>query len=98
MKRLILCVAAAVAAFVGVGCNGNNNAPPPASSSASVAPTTQPVAASAKPVNQYCAVDKDQKVDPSVTYLYQGQVIGFCCEDCIPKFKQDPQKYMKDLK
>jgi YHS domain-containing protein len=33
-----------------------------------------------------------------VTYLYQGKVIGVCCEDCIPKFKKDPEKYMKGLK
>ncbi len=57
------------------------------------APTTQ-----AAPINKFCAIDRDSTIDPTVTYLYKGKVIGFCCEDCIPKFKKDPEKYMKDLK
>jgi YHS domain-containing protein len=58
-------------------------------------PATQ---ASAKPINMHCAVDKGDDIDPKVTYLYNGQVIGFCCEKCIAEFKKDPEKYMKDLK
>ena len=70
-------------------------------------PATQPAATqgaatqaseSLKPINKYCAVDRDDPVDPKITYEYQGKIIGFCCEDCIPKFKKDPEKYMKDLK
>ena len=52
----------------------------------------------AKPVNAYCAVMKDHEVDPKVTTVYQEKVIGFCCDECIPKFEKDPEKYMKDLK
>ena len=51
-----------------------------------------------EPVNKFCAVQKDEKIDPKVTYEYKGQTIGFCCADCIPEFKKDPEKYMKDLK
>ena len=58
-------------------------------------PTTAP---STQPVNQFCAVEHDDKVDPTVTIMYQGKVIGFCCPDCIPKFKANPEKYMKELK
>lgn len=61
------------------------------------APTTQP-SASDKPINKYCAVNRDDEIDPKVTTEYKGKTIGFCCEDCIPKFKKDPEKYMKDLK
>jgi len=43
-------------------------------------------------------VDRDSKIDPKVTYLYQGKVIGFCCEDCIEKFKKDPDNYVKNMK
>jgi YHS domain-containing protein len=60
-------------------------------------PTTQP-SADAKPINKFCAVDRDDEVDPKVTFLYKGKLIGFCCESCIPKFKKDPEKYMKGLK
>ena len=39
-----------------------------------------------------------EKIDPKVTTVYKGKVIGFCCEDCIEKFNKDPEKYMKTLK
>ncbi len=70
---------------------------------AGVAPKTQPTqpgdkAADAKPVNKFCAIEKDSEVDPKVTTTYDGKVIGFCCDECIPTFKKDPAKYMKGLK
>jgi YHS domain-containing protein len=106
MKSLLLC--AALALLI-AGCNGNKsdnnnsdmNAKPMDHSmdmnSPTTAPTTQ-ASAKAAPVNKYCAVEKDHAVDSTVTYLYQGKTIGFCCEDCIPQFQKDPEKYMKDLK
>ena len=58
-------------------------------------PVTQP---SGKPINQFCAVERDNEVDPRATIVYEGKVIGFCCKDCINDFRKDPKKYMKDLK
>jgi YHS domain-containing protein len=77
--------------------NEPDNEPAPATkpAAATSAPATQ---ASAKPINQFCAVEHDDKVDPKVTTTYQGKVIGFCCEDCIPKFNKEPEKYMASLK
>ena len=105
MRHLIVSAALLVLA---AGCSSNSTPAPAAKTASSSsagcsmcdmksAPATQPTA-SAKPINRYCAVDRDDAVDPAITYLYQGKVIGFCCEDCIPKFKADPEKYMKDLK
>lgn len=98
MKRLILSAALLVLA---AGCNNGNTQPPEQGNKAAM-PTTAPAATEAsaaqKPINKYCAVNRDEEVDPTVTTVYQGKVIGFCCEDCIPKFKQDPEKYMKGLK
>jgi len=97
MKRLILSVG--LLALV-AGCNSSNTTPPdqsPKSAMPTTAPATQ-ASASQKPINKFCAVDTGNEVDPTVTYLYQGKVIGFCCADCIPKFKENPEKYMKDLK
>ena len=37
-------------------------------------------------------VDKDIYTD------YNGEKIYFCCEYCIDKFKEDPEKYMKKIK
>ena len=61
----------------------------------SAGPTTAP---STQPVNQYCAVNHDEKIDPSVTTVYNGKVVGFCCPDCIPMFQKNPEKYLKDMK
>ena len=105
MKSLLL--SAGLLALV-VGCNGHNSDTKPSDATGkpddmstmpmpTTAPTTQ-ASASAQPINKFCAVEKDHAVDPTVTYLYQGKVIGFCCDDCVPQFKKDPEKYMKDLK
>ena len=37
-------------------------------------------------------IDKKYYVD------YQGKRIYFCCPLCPPKFKADPEKYMKKMK
>jgi YHS domain-containing protein len=87
MRRSIIACAALV---IGLGIFAFRTSPLNAAG-----PTTAP---STQPVNKYCAVNKDEKINPKVTYEYQGKTIGFCCEDCIPDFKKDPEKYMKDLK
>lgn len=50
------------------------------------------------PVNKKCPINPENDIDPKVTTVYEGKVIGFCCADCIPEFKKTPEKYMKDLK
>lgn len=54
-------------------------------------PATRPA------VNAYCPVMPEEKVDPAVTFLYQGKTIGFCCEKCLAKFKANPQRYESRL-
>ena len=58
--------------------------------------TTKPVAG--KPINKFCAVESDNKIDPKVTFVYQGKTIGFCCRDCLEDFQKDPDRYMRGLK
>ena len=58
------------------------------------APTTQPAAA---PINRKCPIGGED-IDPKVTIVYDGKVIGFCCKDCIEEFQKNPDKYMKKLK
>ena len=59
----------------------------------------QPSADSTKPVNRFCAIEKENAVDPTVkTTTYKGKVVGFCCEDCIKKFDANPDLYMASLK
>jgi YHS domain-containing protein len=59
---------------------------------------SQAAGKAAKPVNKFCAVNPDDAVDPTVTTVYQGKVIGFCCEDCQKKFDLDPKAYVAKLK
>jgi YHS domain-containing protein len=63
---------------------------------ATTGPATQ--ASAAAPANQYCAVMGEHKVDPKVTLAHAGKTVGFCCEDCIPKFEKEPAKYLASLK
>ena len=59
---------------------------------------SQAAGKAAKPVNKFCAVNPDDAVDPTVTTVYEGKVIGFCCEDCQKKFDLDPKAYVAKLK
>jgi YHS domain-containing protein len=61
------------------------------------APTTQK-AVDPTPVNKMCAVETDQPIDPSFTLVYDGKTYGFCCKDCMAKFKADPEKYAANAK
>jgi len=58
-------------------------------------PSTQP--ADPTPVNTKCPVTGED-IDPKFTTVYDGKVIGFCCEDCIKAFKKNPEKYVDKLK
>ncbi len=91
--RSIKAVAAIVAGLalsaVVIAETGDKPAP------STTAPTTQ---AAAVPINKFCPLNPDTPVDPTVTTVYQGKTIGFCCPDCIADFKKDPAKYMKTLK
>jgi YHS domain-containing protein len=61
------------------------------------AATTQP-SAQAKPINKMCPVETDDEIDPSITLVYEGKTIGFCCTDCVKDFKKNPAKYLAHLK
>jgi YHS domain-containing protein len=65
---------------------------------ATTAPATAPSTQASVPVNKKCPISGDA-VDPKgKTVIYKGQVIGFCCEDCVEPFKKNPDKYAKDIK
>jgi len=65
-------------------------------SNPSTQPSSQPTT---QPMNRFCPVQQDEAVDPDTkTVVYKGNTIGFCCDDCIPKFQADPETYMKTIK
>jgi YHS domain-containing protein len=63
-------------------------APAPASPAAPAqAPPVQ-----ASTVNTVCPVS-GKPVDAAVTLLYEGRVVGFCCESCRTKFEKEPARF-----
>ncbi len=49
--------------------------------------------ASLTPVNSVCPVSGDP-VDPKFAIVYEGQVVGFCCEQCPGRFWADPSAFL----
>jgi hypothetical protein len=48
----------------------------------------------------YCLVSGDKlggDMGKPIVIVYHGQEMKFCCSDCPPKFKKNPEKYMKML-
>jgi len=43
-----------------------------------------------RPVNRKCPLKDGVRIDPKVTVLYKGKVIGLCCTDCLDKWKRNP--------
>jgi YHS domain-containing protein len=96
---LSLVILVSIAAYVSAEDMKGADSKAPASKPATTttAPATQKAANGA--INQFCAIEKDNKIDPNgKTYTYNGKVIGFCCDDCIDEFKKNPEKYMATLK
>src|SRR5204863_1481232 len=49
------------------------------------------------PINKVCPLS-GKDVNPTKTVEYEGQKIGFCCDDCKGKFESDPKKYIGKVK
>jgi len=49
------------------------------------------------PINKKCPVTGKDIVSGK-TSTYEGQLIGFCCQDCVGKFDSDPKKYIGKVK
>lgn len=94
MKKLLLCVAfALLSASVAAAEDAPAKPPVPATPT----PATQAGDPAKGPaVNKICPVD-DKPIDRDVFVIYKGQKIGFCCEDCVKDFKEDPERYVAKL-
>lgn len=55
------------------------------------APTSSPA------INKMCPVLQDQEADPTITTVYKGRTIAFCCDHCRRKFEADPERYVGHL-
>jgi len=99
MKKVASIVSLVLLGCIGVYVSAADQPASQPSTEPATAPATQASAAENGAINQFCAVEKDNKIDPKgKTYTYNGKVIGFCCPDCIDEFKKNPEKYMATLK
>ena len=53
--------------------------------------------APAKPINTVCPIT-GKGIDPTKTFVYKKQLIGFCCGDCLAKFSATPEKFVSKVK
>lgn len=96
MKMTIWAVALCLANLAIVGCCGNKK-DPSTTQNASLDQPGQIVAVSA-PVNKNCAVMSDHEADKTVTTVHNGKTYAFCCAECIPEFKKNPEKFAANAK
>lgn len=47
-------------------------------------------------LNTICPVSTEE-ADPEITYTYKGKTYAFCCNNCLKKFKKNPEKYSSRL-
>ena len=98
MKKVASILSLALLAGVAAYVSAEDQPASQPTSEPSTAPATAPAAENGA-VNQFCAIEKENKIDPKgKTYTYNGKTIGFCCADCIDEFKKNPEKYMATLK
>ena len=55
------------------------------------------IAKSGAPINTVCPVT-GRKVKPNKTSVYQGQVIGLCCDKCKKRFDKNPAQFIGKVK
>jgi len=48
-------------------------------------------------INEWCPVMTEERSDPAITVEYQGKTVAFCCDRCLGKFLEAPQKYLSRL-
>jgi YHS domain-containing protein len=98
MKKVASILSLALLAGVAAYVSAEDQPASQPTSEPSSAPATQASAENGA-VNQFCAIEKENKIDPKgKTYTYNGKTVGFCCPDCIDEFKKNPEKYMATLK
>ena len=71
---------------------GSIDVPPPLEVEPEFKPGPPAIVASLTPVNSVCPVSGDP-IDPKFAIVYEGQVVGFCCEQCPGRFWADPSAF-----
>ena len=50
-----------------------------------------------EPINKKCPLT-GKEIAAGRTVDYEKQTIGFCCQDCVNKFEENPKKYIGKVK
>jgi len=48
-------------------------------------------------LNRFCPVTTEEEADPGITTTYMDRTIAFCCDNCLAKFKANPERYFSRL-
>jgi len=59
-------------------------------------PGEEPQLISPSPINSFCPVT-GSAIDPNFSILYEGRVIGFCCNQCPSRFWATPDAFLSKL-
>lgn len=51
-----------------------------------------------RPVNRKCPLKPDVPIDPALSVVYKGKLIGLCCTDCVEKWNKNPEAYIGRVK
>jgi len=58
-------------------------------------PTAAEIAAAKDMHNTVCPISGDKTEDSKVVAIHDGKLYHLCCEDCVEKFNDSPDKYIK---
>ncbi len=61
------------------------------------APLSAQEAGSQPGLNKFCPVMPEEEADPQIITVYEGRTIAFCCDNCLAKFKANPERYLDRL-
>ena len=80
------------------GCKKKSEpAPSPSTPAKTTGGTPATVTAVAAIAQTTCPVMDGNPIDKNVFTEYKGQKVYFCCQDCVAKFKAEPEKYAANL-
>lgn len=84
MKTIVLTIAVLVAVGLFAGCDSKGDKADEHDSG------TEHVEALPAGANQFCPVEPEEKVNPSLYVEYKGKRIYVCCKKCLERVKEDP--------
>ncbi len=86
-----LATAAAIASLAGLGACANNKAADAKGTAAASSANAGMLA------NSKCPIVPDHPIDPSVTVMFKGSKVAFCCAGCIDEWDKASEAKKSEL-